>query len=136
MPFPTEWIITPDDPLQRAECPQPRETIFAFLITNAVVTVVGLLVGFRPLVRRMTCHKLAKPGEKNVYLCNWIPVVGMNLAANALCGYIIKRTPGYGHTKVRNVRLLYLQRPRIAVLVTTAAAWLVSFQDEHPWIYS
>jgi hypothetical protein len=48
IPLPTETKITPGDPSQRAGVPRPRESIIAFLITNAVITVVGLLVGSRP----------------------------------------------------------------------------------------
>ncbi|EGS20511.1 uncharacterized protein CTHT_0023430 [Thermochaetoides thermophila DSM 1495] len=52
----------------------------------------------------------AKPGRKNVYLYDWVPIVSMNLAANALCGYIIKRTTGGEHIKIKNVTATYTTR--------------------------
>ncbi|RYO99921.1 hypothetical protein DL764_006662 [Monosporascus ibericus] len=84
----------------------------------------------------MTCGRLAKKGQTNTILYNWIPAVAFQILANVVCGVIIHNTPGYEHVKVEEVMMLYLIRPRISLIATSTAAAFVVLKDEYPWMYS
>jgi hypothetical protein len=139
--FPSRWTIYPDTSnatvlASLPGCPTPQETFTGFIIANAVVTVVGVIIGCRPVLNKLTCNLLAKKGKKNTIRYNWIPTVVLQILANVVCGAIIHYTPGYEHVRVEDVMMLYLIRPRIALIATSTAAAFLILKDEYPWMYS
>ncbi|KAK4212613.1 hypothetical protein QBC37DRAFT_287682, partial [Rhypophila decipiens] len=136
--FPSRWTIYPtiSDPSIYPECPATRDTFIGFIIANAIVTVIGVIIGCRPILNRLTCNKLAKKGRTKTILYNWIPSIVMQILANVACGAVIHATPGYEHIRVEDVVMLYLIRPRISLIAMSTAAAFVVLKDEYPWMYS
>ncbi|KAK5655611.1 hypothetical protein OQA88_5542 [Cercophora sp. LCS_1] len=132
--FPSRWTIYPSESASETTCPAPKDTFIAFIIANAVVTVLGVFLGCRPVLNKLTCGCLGRKGKTNTILYNWIPSVCLQILANVVCGAIIRSTPGYGHVSVADVMMLYLVRPRIALIATSTAAAFVVLKDEYPWM--
>lgn len=136
--IPPQWAIYPDasDPSAPTTCPTPPETFKAFIIANAVVTILGIIIGCRPVLSKLTRDRLGKKGKVDTIRYNWLPPLCLQILTNVVCGAIIHYTPGYAHVRVENVMMLYLIRPRISLIATTTAAAFIVLKDEYPWMYS
>lgn len=137
--FPERWQITSvdvlaGDPEAIERCPSPGSILISFVITNAIVMAVSLVVGYRPFIHAIIpCLGQKKP---NRIKFAWVLPLVTHLLANAIIGALIHHTPGYSHVGVVDVMMLYLIRPRIAVIVLFWATALFRVNNEYPWLAS
>src|SRR5947207_15994951 len=87
--LPERWIVTPANVLAgdseaASHCPKPAATLVAFAITNAVVSVLGIIAGYRPFIYTVTFHFFGKRGKKNTILYCWIPPLVFHILANSI----------------------------------------------------
>jgi len=139
--LPASWKIAPidvlnGDPEAMAKCPKESATFIAFIISNAIVSVLGLLTGYRPFIHKVFCGHLGKPGRRNTIVYSWLFPLALHISANALVAVIIHNTPGYGHVKVHNAMMVYFVRPRISPLILVTATCFFKPHEEYPWMYA
>jgi hypothetical protein len=97
-------------------CPTFEKTLIMFAVVNIVVSFLGMAIGYRPLVHSLTCKIMGKPERSLLWTVTWIPIVGLQLAASAAIGAVIRSRPGYGHMSITQLMLLYTARPRLSWL--------------------
>jgi phosphatidylglycerophosphatase A len=114
-PIPIEWIIAPLNTTV-AQCPSPAATLRTFGVTNAVVAVLAIVMGCRPIVHKLTRGILGTRGGNTVKWM-WIVSLSLQLLANVFVSLLIKHTPGYGHLSMLNIFALYSARPRVSLPV-------------------
>ncbi|KAF2474898.1 uncharacterized protein BDR25DRAFT_340573 [Lindgomyces ingoldianus] len=139
--LPDTWKIAPLDVLNGdidaiAKCPKTSTTFIAFAISNVIVTVVGILLGCRPIIHKLSCHVLGKRGKQNTILYNWIFPLALHVGANALVGVVIHNTPGYENVKVQDAMMIYFVRPRISVLALATMSCFFMSREDYPWMYA
>lgn len=140
-PLPNSWKIAPlavlnGDPEAIAKCPKESATFIAFAITNAVMTILGTIMGYRPFLNKLTCGCFGKKEKYNTIRYNWIPPLALHASANALNAAIIHGTPGYENVRVQDAMMIYFVRPRISVLVlATMTAFFVT-RNDYPWMHA
>jgi hypothetical protein len=140
-PFPASWKIAPSAVLNGdteaiAKCPKESATFIAFIITNAIVTIFGLIIGCRPVLNKISRDHLGKLGKKNTSLYNWIPPLLLHISTNAFTGIMIYNTPGYGNVKIINAMMIYFVRPRISVIALATMAAFFKTHNDYPWMYA
>ena len=81
-PIPLEWVIAPLN-VTAGQCPTAEQTKLAFGITNAVVAVLTLVFGCRPILHYLSRGWLGKKGGKGV-LWTWIISFALQLLSNVL----------------------------------------------------
>jgi hypothetical protein len=114
-PIPIEWIIAPFN-ATAAQCPSPAATLRTFGVTNAIVAVLAIVTGCRPIVHKLTRGYLGTRGGKTVRWF-WMISLSLQLLANLLVSLLIKNTKGYGHLSILNIFALYSARPRASLVV-------------------
>jgi hypothetical protein len=140
--LPLAWKIAPQSVLdgsksaEEANCPKIAGTYIAFAISNVIIAILGVILGCRPILNKLTCGFLGKRGKRNTILYNWILPFGLHVSANALVAGIIHNTPGYGNVKVVDAMMIYFVRPRISVLILATFAAFFPTRDDYPWMYA
>jgi hypothetical protein len=137
--LPKRWIIAPANVLggdteAAAHCPKPSSTLIAFAITNAIVSVLGILAGYRPFVHAITGGCCGKPGARNTIKFSWIAPLVLHLFANLIIGAVIHTTPEYGQVRVIDVMMIYLVRPRISVIFLLFMTTFFRIKKEYRWL--
>jgi len=136
---PTRWIISPADVLNGADpadynCPRSSSIFIAFAITNILVSLLSVVAGYRPVQYIMTCHLVGKPNKKNTIQYAWILPLITQFLGNAILGAIIHNTPGYNNVSVGDVVMIYLIRPRIALIFLWTITALIRVHGEYAWL--
>jgi hypothetical protein len=107
--IPWIWALRSDNPA-RSGCESAILGIYA--AENLCTSLLGLVIGHRPTVHKLTRGLFGKPGSNSARY-TWIIGVCLHFAANALIANIIKRTPGYGSDfKIWQLTLFLTTRPR------------------------
>lgn len=114
-PIPIEWIIAPLN-ATATQCPTSAATLRTFGVTNAVVVVLAIITGCRPLVQKLTRGLLGSRGGSSVKYM-WMLSLAPQLLANLSLSLLITKTPGYGHLSLLNVFALYSARPRVSLIM-------------------
>ncbi|KAF2464644.1 uncharacterized protein BDR25DRAFT_380904 [Lindgomyces ingoldianus] len=113
--LPWSWKISPQ--AQTTKCPPFAEYASIFIGVNIVAAIVSAVFGNRRVVRRLTCGLMGKPLSRS-FLYMWIVTLALNLGANAINAWLIKKTPGYDATfGIGELVLLFCLRPRVGWIV-------------------
>ena len=140
-PLPDAWKIAPLEVLNGdadaiAKCPKESATFIAFAISNVLVSMLGIILGCRPVLNKLSRGHLGKRGKQNTIIYNWMLPLALHASANALVGVIIHNTPGYENVKVQDAMMIYFVRPRISVLILATTTAFFMFHDDYPWMYA
>jgi hypothetical protein len=114
--LPWSWTITSAD-TDIHSCPSVSGILSTFAIVNGVVCFVSIVFGHRNIVKITTCGCLGKAASKSwIYL--WTVPIILNLAANVLIAFIIKRSSGYNADfEIWELMLFLLARPRLSWII-------------------
>jgi hypothetical protein len=116
-PIPVEWIIAPLN-ATAAQCPSHAATLRTFGITNAIMVVLAIVFGCRPIVHFLTKGLMGTRGGKTVRWI-WILNLALQLLGNLFVSIMIHNSAGYGHLSILNIFALYSARPRVSLLALT-----------------
>ena len=116
------FLITDDSPnyyppQNPFDCPSVSHVLGLFATVNAVVSVLGVILGNRKVARMLSCRILGKERSR-AWRFLWVIPLGLQLGANALVTALIQQTPGYGWGfSFTDLMLFYTARPRLSWLI-------------------
>jgi hypothetical protein len=127
--LPWKWTIVPKDPSITTGSP-PSHILGTYAAVNIVVSVLGILSGYRPFVHRLTCKLLGKKDSKS-WKFMWIIPVGLQLCANALVALIILRDPSrLSSFAIGELILLLVTRPRLSFAFLGGLTFVHNLDEE------
>ena len=110
--LPWSWAISPKS--STSSCPSPAKVLGTFAVVNILVGLSGLIFGHRLIINKLSCGYLGNPHSR-AWRYNWTWSIGLQLGANGLIAYLIKRTPGYENSaSVGILMLFFTARPRLS----------------------
>jgi hypothetical protein len=127
---PQQWSVYPANG-DTTHCPSAHSILTTFGLVNLAVAVLSLILGKRKITHLLTCGIFGKK-EKTEWgrvkygvsipksvLYMWTLPFALQIIANAINAWIMKRTPNYSDASfsIGQVIILYLMRPRITWLL-------------------
>ncbi|KAF2020619.1 hypothetical protein BU24DRAFT_403715 [Aaosphaeria arxii CBS 175.79] len=119
--LPWSWTIQSKNSDDHA-CPSESSLLGTFAAVNGIVSLLAVIFGHRIVVKKLTCGWCGERGSRS-WQYMWIVPVGLQLAANAIIAWLIKRSDGYiADFKVSELMLFLVARPRLGWVVLGAFA--------------
>lgn len=123
--LPWRWQLTsdlpPGDP-SRDHCPSASSKLLAFAAVNFAMFLLIPIIGRRTVIKKLTFGYFGRQESQRWYYTG--PVgVGLHLASNAINASIIKETPGFEGTSIKNLTFFWCTRPRISWLIVALAPY-------------
>jgi hypothetical protein len=114
--LPTKWTIKPTDPTV-TKCPPFSAILGTFAAVNVIVAAIGILVGHRIVIKRLSCGLFGKRDSYSTWIYMWVVSAGLQVGSNAIVSTLMLSVPGYTNTfTVTELTLVFLARPRLGWL--------------------
>ena len=113
--IPFDWAITPID-AQTAHCPSVHHTVLVYLLVILLTTVLGLVVGSRTLLNKITRGHFGKKESKS-WMGMWVVQWGFHFGADLGVARLVTTAHGYQRERMPGLlelALFYTSRPRMA----------------------
>ncbi|KAJ4263022.1 hypothetical protein NW762_006635 [Fusarium torreyae] len=131
-PIPFEWIVSPDADKLPDTCPNGRDILILFGVSEAVITVLAIIVAYRPAIHFISRGYLGRR-LKNSAALTWTITFTCQLLANAIIAGMIGNTPGYHHLNMLRIFTVYMARPRFHSIVLGLLRSLVGIKRPREW---
>lgn len=120
-------------------CPTRAHVLGTFAVVNVISSIVSVLLSHSGTVKIVTFGKFGN-SESEAWKYLWILPFGLQLAANAIIGALIWRTPNYiVNAGIFYIMLFYTVRPRFTFVLLGLLSYHDSKQYDqsafsHPWL--
>lgn len=122
-PIPLEWIVSPTH--ISGSCPNGTQIATWFAVTEAIITVIAVLVAYRPFVHISSRGYLGNRIKDSVWLTWTIPFVSQ-LLANAIIAGVVGNTDGYTSLNKLHIFNVYMARPQFVFVLIAVLRCVVT----------
>lgn len=105
------------------QCPSASGKLLVFAFVNIAMFLLLPIIGRRTVIKKLSCGLFGQKETQRWYYTGPIGA-GLHLASNTINAAVIKGTPGFDKTSIKDLTLFWCTRPRLSWLI----AALLPFQ--------
>ncbi|KAH8683077.1 hypothetical protein BGZ60DRAFT_524415 [Tricladium varicosporioides] len=116
--LPWSWELASDlhSGSSSAQCPSASGKLLVFAAVNIAMFLLLPVIGRRTVIKKLSCGVFGQKEIQRWYYTGPIGA-GLHLASNAINAAIIKGTPGFDKTSIKDLTLFWCTRPRLSWLI-------------------